>query len=167
LGDGSPFGFAEAGASSLVCSSCVTDFDVLTNSFTYNGDDLTANLLIPQRKIMVNFFDDSKSYLFTVLATTSSTIHVAINHLRVLSASNMLDQDGGAGANLELMGATFVIELGKVGVPLRRSYYVRVSSKNGEIGTGKSAATFPSHEMPHGFPLAPSILSVSVKDKHT
>jgi len=42
-----------------------------------------------------------------------------------------------------------------------------VSSKNGEIGTGKSAATFPSHEMPHGFPLAPSILSVSVKDKHT
>ena len=169
LGDGSPLGFAEVDASSLVCSSCVTDFDISTNSFTYSGDDLTASLLIPQRKIMVNFVDDSKSYLFTILSATSSTINVENRHLRVLSASNMLDKDGGAGANLELMGATFVIELGNVGVgmPLRRSYYVRVSSINGEIGTGKSVATFPSNVMPRGFPLAPSPVSVSVKDKHT
>lgn len=167
LGDGSPFGFAEVDASSLVCGSCVTDFDVSTNSFTYNGDDLTSSLMVPQRKVMVNFVDDSKSYLFTVLSATSSTIRVASKHLRVLSASNMLDQDGGAGANLELMGATFVIELGNAGgMPLRRSYYVRVSSINGEIGTGKSVATFPSNVMPRGFPLAPSLVSVSVKDKH-
>ena len=158
LGDGSPLGSAEVDALSLVCSSCVSNFDLSTNLFTYSGDDVTANILIPQQKIMVYFVDDTKSYLFTILSATSGTIHVASKHLCASSLSSMRHQDGGAGANLELMGTTYVIDAGKVEVkmPLRQSYYVRVSSKNGEMGAGNSIATLPTNETPSGFLLPPS-----------
>ena len=81
---------------------------------------------------------------------------------------NMRGQDGGAGENLELMGITNIIDIGKVGneMSLHRPYYVCVLSLN-EMGTGKSIKTFPSRETPHGFPFPPSSVSVSVINKHT
>merc|ERR1719253_241314 len=102
LGDGSSLGSARANAASQVCSSCVSDFDLSTNTFTYSGSEVTAKLLTPQRKIMVHFDDDGESYTFSVIATTPTTISVSNNHLRVLSLNSMRDQDDGAGSRLEL-----------------------------------------------------------------
>ena len=168
MGDGSALGSAEVDATSLVCSSCVSNFDISTNSFTYSGNEVSAKLLIPQRKILCYFDDDNKPYLFTILSATASTIDVASKHLRVSSLWNMRGQDGGVGGNLELMGITYIIDIQKVGneMSLQRPYYVRVSSIN-EMGTGKSIKTFPSRETPRGFPFPPSTVSVSVIDKHT
>ena len=164
LGDGSSLGSAQANAATEVCTSCVSDFDLSTNTFTYSGSDVTANLLIPQRKIMVHFSDDSESYTFSVLSATSGTITVSSEHLRVSSLGNMQDQDGGlAGSNLEILGTTFIID----GLDTGRAYYVRVSSENGEMGTGKSIETMPPKERPRGFPLPPSTASVSVIDKNS
>ena len=169
IGDGSALGSAEVDATSLVCSSCVSNFDISTNSFTYSGNEVSAKLLIPQRKILCYFDDDNKPYLFTILSATASTIDVASKHLRVSSLWNMRGQDGGAGGNLELMGTTYIIDIGTTGngMSLQRPYYVRVSSINGEMGTGKSIETLPSRETPRGFPFPPSTVSVSVIDKHT
>ena len=77
-------------------------------------------------------------------------------------------QDGGAREYLELMGITYIIDIGKVGneMSLQRPYYVCVLSIN-KTGTGKSIKTFPSREMLHGFLFPPSSVSVSVIDKHT
>ena len=50
IGDGSALGSAEVNATSLVCSSCVSNFDISTNSFTYSGNEVSAKLLIPHEK---------------------------------------------------------------------------------------------------------------------
>ena len=42
-----------------------------------------------------------------------------------------------------------------------------MSSEDGEMGTGKSIETMPQKERPSGFPLTPSVASVSVVDKDT
>ncbi|KAL7541113.1 LOW QUALITY PROTEIN: hypothetical protein ACHAXR_012985 [Thalassiosira sp. AJA248-18] len=163
LGDASSLGSAQVNAASQVCSSCVSDFDFSTNTFAYSGSEVTAKLLIPQRKIMVYFNDDNKSYLFSVLSATSSTITVSSKHLRVSSLGSMRGQDGGLGSNLELLGTTFIID----DLDTERAYYVRVSSENGEMGTGKSILTMPPKETPRRFPLPPSTASVSVIDKNS
>ncbi|KAL7442689.1 hypothetical protein ACHAXH_009869 [Discostella pseudostelligera] len=163
LGDGSSLGSARADAASRVCTSCVNDFDVMTNTLTYAGSEVTAKVLSPQRRIMVHFHDDNESYLFSVLSATASTITVSKQHIRMASLNNMRGSDGGTGSNLDILGTTFVIN----GLTSGRSYHVRVSSENGEMGTGKSVKTIPSKEIPRGFPLPPSAASVRVVDKNT
>jgi len=163
LGDGSSLGSIQASATSQVCSSCVGEFDVTTDTFTYSGNDDTSNLLIPQRKIMVYFHDDNESYLFTISSATSSTITVSNEHLRVASLSNMKDSNGGVDSNLELLGTTHII----YGLETGRAYYVRVSSENGEMGTGRSIGTMPLSAIPRDLPLPPSTAAISVVDKNT
>ncbi|KAL9181119.1 hypothetical protein ACHAXT_009924 [Thalassiosira profunda] len=163
LGDGSSLGSAQVDVASPVCSSCVSAFDLATNTFTYTGDEVTAQLLVPQRKISVFFHDDSEPYTFSVVSATASTITVSSNHLRVLPLGDMQDQDSGIGSPLDLLGTTFVID----GLETNRAYFVRVSSENGEMGTGKAIATEPSKQTPRGFPKPPSTASVSVVDKNT
>ena len=162
-GDGSPLGYTQANAASQVCNSCVGDFDVVTNTFIYSGNEDTAKLLIPQRKIMVHFHDDNESYIFSVLSASSSMINVSSKHLRVTSLSSMKDKDGGVGSNLDLLGTTHII----AGLDTGHAYYVRVSSENGEMGTGRSIGTMPLSATPRGFPLPPSVASASVVDKNT
>ncbi|KAL7554112.1 hypothetical protein ACHAWF_017504 [Thalassiosira exigua] len=162
LGDGTSLGSAQANAASQVCSSCVSGFDLLTNTFTYSGNEVTAKQLMPHRKISVFFEDDSEYYTFSILSATSSTITVSSQHLRVLPLSGMHNQDGGLGGDLDVLGTTFVID----GLETGRPYYVRVSSENGEMGSGKSTPTLPQKEAPSGFPLPPSSASVSVVDKN-
>ena len=128
--------------------SCVTNFDLATNTFSYTGDEVAANLLQPQRRIMVYFHDDAKAYLFSVLSATSSTIHVSNQHLRVSSLSNMLDLNNSIGSNLKLMGSTYIID----GLDTGGTYYVRVSSENGVMGTGKFVSTMPPKRRLTGFP---------------
>ena len=163
LGDGSSLGSARVDAASRVCTACVTAFDATTNTLAYAGSEVTAKMLIPQRRIMVHFHDDNESYLFSVVSSTSSVITVSQQHLRMTSLDNMREFGGGDGSNLELLGTTFVIN----GLTSGRSYHVRVSSENGEMGTGRSVETLPSKEIPRGFPLPPSIASVKVVDKNT
>ena len=163
LGDRSAFGSARTSASSEVCVSCVTSFDLATNTFSYTGDEVTANLLQPQRRIMAYFHDDAKAYLFSVLSATSSTIHVSNQHLRVSSLSNMLDVNNDIGSNLELMGATYIID----GLDTGGTYYVRVSSENGVMGTGKFVSTMPPKRRLTGFPQPPTSASVDAADKNT
>jgi hypothetical protein len=163
LGDRSAFGSARSSASSEVCVSCVTKFDLSTNSFSYTGNEVTANMLQPQRKIMVYFHDDNKAYLFSVLLATSSTILVSNQHLRVSSLSSMLDAQNGSGSNLEILGASFIIDSLDVG----GTYYVRVSSENGAMGTGKFVETMPRKRRLIGFPYPPSSIFVDAADKNT
>jgi len=163
LGDRAAFGSARTSASSEVCASCVTGFDLATNTFSFTGNEVTANMLQPQRRIMVYFHDDAKAYLFSVLFATSSTIHVSNKHLRVSSLSSMLDADNSSGSNLELMGATYIIN----GLDTFGTYYVRVSSENGAMGTGKFVGTMPPKRRLTGFPHPPTFASVDAADKNT
>lgn len=157
LGDGSALGSARTNAASQVCASCVTAFDLTTHTFTYTGTEDMAKLLIPHRKIMVYFTDDEKFYSFSVLSATSSTIALSDNHLRVSSIEDM------QGQTLELLGTKYVID----GLDEGRPYYVRVSSENGEMGTGKSVAAMPSNKAPRGFPQPPNAAVLSVVDKNS
>ncbi|KAL3797523.1 hypothetical protein HJC23_009887 [Cyclotella cryptica] len=163
LGDGSALGSARVNAASRLCSSCVSHFNLSTNTFAYNGDEVIAKLLIPQRKIMVYFSDDKTHYLFSIVSVTASTITVSNKHLRVLPLHDMKSQDGVTSSNLEIIGTRYIID----GLLTGTKYYVRVSSENGQMGTGKSVSTAPHHETPRGFPLAPGDVTVSVTDKHT
>eukprot|EP00985_Skeletonema_marinoi_P002205 scaffold893_cov143-Skeletonema_marinoi.AAC.9 len=163
LGDRSAFGSSRTSASSEVCVSCVTNFDLATNTFSYTGDEVAANLLQPQRRIMVYFHDDAKAYLFSVLSAASSTIHVSNQHLRVSSLSNMLDLNNSIGSNLKLMGSTYIID----GLDTGGTYYVRVSSENGVMGTGKFVSTMPPKRRLTGFPQPPTSASVDAADKNT
>ena len=163
LGDGSAFGEYRASASSEICESCVTSFDLSTNTFSYGGNEVTANMLQPQRRIMVYFHDDAKAYLFTVLSASTGTIHVANQHLRVSSLLSMHDRDDNIGCNLQLMGATYIIE----GLDTDETYYVRVSSENGAMGTGKFVETMPPSRRLTGFPSTPTSVSIDAIDKNT
>ena len=163
VGDRSAFGSARTSASSEVCVSCVSSFDLSTNTFSYAGNEVAANMLQPQRRIMVYFHDDDKAYLFSVLSATSSTIHVSNQHLRVASLWSMLDVDNINGSNLELMGATYIIN----GLDTGGTYYVRVSSENGAMGTGKFVETMPPSRRLSGFPHPPTSASVDAADKNT
>ncbi len=163
LGDRSAFGSARTSASSEVCVSCVTSFDLSTNTFSYAGDEVTANLLLPQRRIMVYFHDDSKAYLFSVLSATSTSIQVSNQHLRVSSLSNMIGMDDGVGSTLKLLGATYIIN----GLETGGTYFVRVSSENGAMGTGKFVKTMPPKRRLTGFPEPPTSASVVAADKNT
>eukprot|EP00956_Cyclotella_meneghiniana_P022416 scaffold42451_cov66-Cyclotella_meneghiniana.AAC.3 len=162
LKDGSALGSARVNAASRICALCVTDFDLFTHTFSYNGDEDMATLLIPQRKIMVFFSDDNTHYLFSIISASSSAITVSDKHLRVSSLHNMKNKAGNASSDLDILGANYIIG----GLIAGKTYYVRVSSENGE-GTGKSIATNPHHETPRGFPAAPNDVTVGVKDKNT
>ncbi|KAL7444023.1 hypothetical protein ACHAXM_009254 [Skeletonema potamos] len=155
LGDRAAFGSARTSASSEVCIACVTSFDVTTNTFRFTGNEVAANMLQPQRRIMVYFYDDAKAYLFSVLSATSSTIHVT-KHLRVSSLSSM-------GSNLELMSSTYIIN----GLDTGRTYYVRVAAENGAMGTGKFVETMPPKRRLTGSPHPPTSAYVDAADKNT
>ena len=162
LNDGSSLGSARVNAASLLCDSCVSDFELSTNKFSYNGDEVTAKLLLPQRKIMVFFSDDDTYYQFFVTSATATTITVSDRHLRVASLQSMKGKNGGEFSNLKLMGAKYIID----NLVSEKTYYVRVSSENG-LGTGKSIATMPYRETPRGFPHPPHNVQISVKDKNS
>jgi len=112
---------------------------------------------------MVYFEDDGKAYLFTVLSATSSAIHVSSKHLRVSSLWGMWNEDGQSGCDLDVIGTTYTID----GLDSGRAYYVRVSSENSAVGTGKAISTEPAFLIPIGFPSPPSSASVTVVDRHT
>jgi hypothetical protein len=152
-----------------------------TRSFSCQGDNHGDHMRSPQFRYAnfcysvncptttkIYFDDNNKSFFFTILSATASTLNVVSKHLCVSSLWNMRGQDGGARGNLELMGITYIIDIGEVGneMSLQCPYYVRVLSIN-KMGTGKSIKTFPSGETPCGFPFPPSLVSVSVINKQT
>ena len=162
LGDGSALGSSRINAASLLCVSCVTDFDLRSNKFSYNGNEVMAKLLVPQRKIMVFFSDDNIHYQFVVTSASATAIYVSDQHLRVASLERMKGKNSDESSDLNLMGAKYIID----NLTSGKAYYIRVSSENG-LGTGKSVATKPHQEIPRGFPHAPNNVAISVKDEHT
>ena len=147
-----------------LCSNCVTAFDAETNALTYSGDATMRRHLIPQRKIMVYFSDDNTSYLFKIVAASTTQIQVDADHLRASSLESMNGRGGNVGStDLTLLGAEYLIQ----GLEPNERYYVRVSAENGEMGTGLPQTTVPSSEIPRSAPSPPSLASLSIVDKHT
>jgi len=147
-------------------STCISSFNVATNTFIYSPtstqirDDIQKELMAQQR-IKVNFNDDNNDYTFSVISaqwdsnSATATVTVASGHLR----TNSLGLTGSPmSSDMDLLSNEYTI---KNLVPGNR-YFVRVSATN-DHGSGAPISTLPASEVPRSAPtlLVQSLLRSS------
>ncbi|GMH48108.1 hypothetical protein TL16_g00218 [Triparma laevis f. inornata] len=165
---GTALGSARVTASRELCANCITKFNNVTNTFTYDGNADMLKDMIAQRRVRVYFHQDGSgsgnghAYTFSIASATATTFTVDTGHLRKIKgweigAAAMLDEAGGSKADLILMGAEYEITGLTAGTP----YYVRVNAVN-PSGTGPTIATVPSKATPRAAPTPPTSVTASV-----